>query len=193
MTDIGKDKIGSGVVKQMCQLYTKRHELAHEIAWDIDVGKDEAVSYIDAVRFFILYIKHFVQSYFSKENTTTEEILLECETYKNVNYMSRIENPDTPMTQCEMNEMSFNAFKEAEKELDRIVPLIKDNLPEESVDELNYIPLWKEYCKQKAEITTKSYEGGSMRPLLINSVMEECTQQEIKLLKEKYSTILAKF
>lgn len=191
IAELCKEKKGANLLELLNQMYSKRHELAHEIAWDINLEKDEALSYIDATRFFILFIKNFLKSYTSNENIEIEDINFEFEANKSYGDMSRIENPETPMTQYEMNMASLNAFEEAEKELDRIVAIIKEKLPEYCSEDMDYIPLWKEYRKQKAEIIAKSYEGGSIYPLIYNDVMEECTQQEIKMLKEKYSTILA--
>lgn len=191
IAELCKEEKGVKLFELLNQMYSKRHELAHEIAWDIDIEKDEAVSYIDATRFYILYIKHYLQAYSLHENFVIENVIFEFEANKSYGDMSRIENPDIPMTQYEMNLNSFREFEEAEKELDRIVAIIKEKLPEYCAEDMDYIPLWKDFREQKAKITTKSYEGGTIYPLMYSAVLEECTQQEIRMLKEKYSAILA--
>lgn len=168
-----RDELGSKLGDATCSIITtisiifkERHVLCHESSIELDYNKDTIKSYIQAVSHFLNAIRDIIQ---------------------NKLY------PNSPQTTVDMISESVEEYKAVNKELKEMIQVIKDNDSEGMIEEmgcLDFIDNWKRYRERRAEIDSKSFEDGSIQPIIYYGSKTTTTKWLIKELKSTYKYIL---
>lgn len=148
------------------KVFNERHLLCHESSLELDYDKNTVISYVHAVIHFIDAIREIVQNKI---------------------------NPNTPDTTVEMINATVAEYEALEKELAELIQTINDNDNEGTVVELgclDFIEIWKKYREDRAEIDSKSFEGGSMQPIVYYDSKVLTTRWLIKELRSTYKYLL---
>ena len=91
-----------------------------------------------------------------------------------------------------MLNVAMTEFEVVDKELSETVQTIKDNDKIGIVNEmgsLDFIEKWKSYREERAEFDSRSFEGGSIKPIIYSESKILTTKWLIKELKSTYKDI----
>ena len=156
----------SFVFEVISKIFEERHVLCHESSIEPDYDKKTIISYIHAVFLLLNAIRDIVQD----------------KLY-----------PKVPQTTADMISETKAEYDAVDKELTEIIQMIKDNDTEGMIVEmgcLDFIENWKRYRDDRAENDSKSFEGGSMQPIIYLGSKVTTTKWLIKELKSTYKYAL---
>lgn len=97
-------------------------------------------------------------------------------TYEQEAQQIRVIEMNTAMTQLEMNIVSGQAYRRAERKLDEIIQQMKSFYsPEQNAQFDKVNGAWRTYQQLHAEFVASQYKGGSIQPLIHASTLEAVT------------------
>jgi len=172
-----KDKMGECYdkdVKTIQKIFKERHELCHESNQTITYTKSMVRDYAEVICRFISNIQEAIYN---------------------------ILNPNEPITYQELEEdatkdlYEYNKeLEECNNELDSLVKIINENIEniEYELYNLDFLPSWKEYRKNRAVTDSKQHEDESTQSLVYTLSMVKTTRSLIQELRQEYREVLRK-
>lgn len=149
-----------------------RHIFCHEFATNLRIDKDEILRCFNNAKLFLMQTNDFIW-----------ELIY----------------PNAPHTQGEMNDQATDNFANLEKDLSKLITVIKTVSEQDTYFELDLhffdktIIEWKKYRKVKAQFDSSYFKGGTIYDLFYLNSMSTTTEEKIASLKKEYEIELRKY
>jgi len=147
----------SETYKNISKTFELRHIFAHETATNIQITLKQ--------------VEDLFQSCVSFLNTSSD-------------YINDFIHPNAPLTQTEMNIYSANKYEEIFDDLEELNAIYKKILRPERQQEYETVEqAWKNFMHLQAEFEANEYKGGTIMPLIYNTIATTITEERKKYLE----------
>jgi uncharacterized protein YecT (DUF1311 family) len=117
-------------------------------------------------------LKKLEEAILNKEKATERHAI---SIKKEIKIATEIENREF-ITQAEMNEHAYEAFKRADEKLKNVIKSLERYLDKTELINLGKVQdAWEVFRKEQAEFSSHEYRGGSIQPLIYYAELERLT------------------